>query len=243
MHDKITTGESSVVRILLGGKAVVTVRERSALTIHETRTTSTIEISSGKVALAVAKTLMKPGDSVQIKTPNAMAGVRGTMVVVDVTGPVQVGGSVTTRFTLLTGIVDVTHLDAGTRQPAGQPLTLHPLQTITVTGHTPPGAATAISRAEAQKIASEYEVSLPTPPPTSNREVMERQIAQAAKEVEALARTLARGEQGPSSATQGTDGGSSGSGSGSSGSGISGSGISGKSGSGGSGSSGSGRRR
>jgi hypothetical protein len=115
VHDKITTGDSSVVRILLGGKAVVTVRERSALTIHETRTTSTIEISSGKIALAVAKTLMKPGDSVQIKTPNAMAGIRGTMVVADVVRPVQVGGSVTTRFTLLTGIVDVMHLDAGHR--------------------------------------------------------------------------------------------------------------------------------
>ena len=47
IQDHIVTGESSLVRILLGGKAVITVRERSALTIHETPTTSTIEISAG----------------------------------------------------------------------------------------------------------------------------------------------------------------------------------------------------
>jgi hypothetical protein len=186
VQDNIVTGESSIVRILLGGKAVVTVRERSALTIHETPTTSTIEISSGKIALAVAKDRMKPGESVQIKTPNAMAGVRGTVVIADVAEPVQVGGSVTTRFTLLTGIVDVTRLDAGTGQPTGQPVMLHPLQTIAVTGHTPPGAARAISRAEAQKITSDYKVSLPTPPPAANTEVTGRQVELAVQHSAAL---------------------------------------------------------
>jgi len=186
IQDNIVTGESSIVRILLGGKAVVTVRERSALTIHETSTTSTIEISSGKIALAVAKDRMKPGESVQIKTPNAMAGVRGSVVIADVAEPVQVGGSITTRFTLLTGIVDVAQLDGGTGQPTGQPVMLHPLQTIAVTGHTPPGAARAISRAEAQKIASDYKVSLPTPPPVANTEVTEQQIELAVQHSAAL---------------------------------------------------------
>src|SRR5688572_22500141 len=45
VQDRITTGEQSVARILLGGKAVVTVRERSELTISETATTSTLEVS------------------------------------------------------------------------------------------------------------------------------------------------------------------------------------------------------
>src|ERR671919_2031252 len=176
VQDHIVTGSSSIVRILLGGKAVVTVRERSALTIHETPTTSTIEISSGKIALAVARSRMKPGESIQIKTPNALAGVRGTMVVTEVTPPVEVGGSVTTRVTLLTGIVDVARLDASTGGPAGRVVTLQPLQTIAVTGDTPLGAVRTISRAEAQAIAAEYEVSLPTPPPGANAGVTERHI-------------------------------------------------------------------
>src|SRR5689334_7999209 len=105
IKDQIVTGEQSIVRILLGGKAVVTIRERSALTIHESPMTSTIEISSGRVALAVAKDRMKPGESVQMKTPNAIAGVRGTVVIAEVTPSSRPDANVTTRYTLLTGIV------------------------------------------------------------------------------------------------------------------------------------------
>jgi hypothetical protein len=175
LQDHIVTGERSLVRILLGGKAVVTVRERSALTIHETPTTSTIEIGSGKIALAVAKARMKPGESVQIRTPNAMAGVRGTVVIAEVT-PDPANGAITTRFTLLTGIVDVARLDAGTGQPTGTPVTLQPLQAITVTGAMPASAVRAISRAEAQSLAADYKVSLPPPPPPANTQVTEQQI-------------------------------------------------------------------
>ena len=186
IQDHIVTGESSIVRILLGGKAVVTVRERSALTIHETPTTSTIELGSGKIALAVAKDRMKPGESVQIKTPNAMAGVRGTVVIADVALPTQDGTPLTTRFTLLTGIVDVSRVDGGTGQPAGQPVMLHPLQTVAVIGSQAPGAVQSISRAEAQSIAAEYKVTLPAPPAPANAQVMEHQIELAVKHAAAV---------------------------------------------------------
>jgi hypothetical protein len=184
VHDHIVTGGSAIVRILLGGRAVVTVRERSALTIHETPTTSTIEIGSGKIALAVARDRMKPGESVQIKTPNAMAGVRGTVVIADVAAPA--GGAVTTRFTLLTGIVDVARLDAATGQATGQLVTLRPLQTIAVTGGLPPGAVRALGSHEAQSIADDYKVVLPPPPPSANAQVTEQQIELAVQHSAAL---------------------------------------------------------
>jgi hypothetical protein len=186
IQDHIVTGESSIVRILLGGKAVVTVRERSALTIHETPTTSTIELGSGKIALAVAKDRMKPGESVQIKTPNAMAGVRGTVVIADVALPAPGGTPLTTRFTLLTGIVDVSRVDAGTGQTAGQPVLLHPLQTVAVIGTQAPGAVQPISRAEAQSIAADYKVTLPAPPAPANAQVMEHQVELAVKHAAAV---------------------------------------------------------
>jgi hypothetical protein len=185
-RDHIVTGESSIVRILLGGKAVVTIRERSALTIHETPTTSTVEIDSGKIAVAVAKDRMRPGDSVQIRTPNAMAGIRGTVLIADVTPPARGRGDVTTRFTLLTGIVDVSQLDAGTGLPTGQPLTLHPLQAVTVSGHTPPGAVRTLSRSEATAIAAQYKVSIPAPPLPANTQVTEQQVELAVQHSAAL---------------------------------------------------------
>jgi hypothetical protein len=201
VEDKITTGDSSLVRILLGGKAVVTVRERSALTIHETPTTSTLELTSGKIALAVAKDRMKPGESVQIKTSNAMCGVRGTVVIAEVEPPSQPGDGVTSRFTLLTGIVDVSRLNPSTGHPTGQQIMLNPLQTIGVAGGLPLGAVRTLSRAEAQKIASDYKVSIPTPPAPANAQVTERQVEHAKQHAAALART----EPGPNGVTHGTD--------------------------------------
>jgi FecR protein len=184
VHDHITTGDSSIVRILLGGKAVVTVREHSALTIHETPTTSTIEVSSGKIALAVARSRMKPGESVQIKTPNAMAGVRGTVVIAEVT--TLPTGPVSSRFALLSGIVDVSRLDGRGGQPTGAGVTLQPLQSIVVTGATPPGAVHTLSGAEAQALAADYKLSLPVAPPPANTQVTEQQVDHAVQHISTL---------------------------------------------------------
>jgi hypothetical protein len=183
VQDRIVTGESSTVRILLGGKAVITVRERSTLTISETPTTSTVEVGTGKIALAVAKDRMRPGESVEIKTPNAVAGVRGTVVIAEVS-PAARGGDVTSRFTLLTGIVDVAMLDPITGRPTGAAVTLRPLQGVGVTRQL--SAIRSLSRTEAQSIASDYKVSVPTPPPAANTQVMERQVDQAVQHTAAI---------------------------------------------------------
>jgi len=109
LNDKIVTGDRSIARMLLGGKAVVTVRERSVLTITEIPGKSTIEIESGKIALAVAREKMRPGEQIEIKTPNATAGVRGTVVVTEVSraGAQLTPGlpAVVTNFYVLRGVI------------------------------------------------------------------------------------------------------------------------------------------
>ena len=121
--DRIVTGDNSIARILLGGKAVVTVRERSALTISESARTATIDVTAGKIALAVVKERMKAGEQIDIRTPNAVAGIRGTVVITEVSQATsQVGQPVkgfTTTITVLTGTIEVRQLDAITRQPVG----------------------------------------------------------------------------------------------------------------------------
>src|SRR5262250_944527 len=49
VNDKVVTGDQSLARMLLGGKAVVTVRERSSLTITETPGKATIDLEAGKI--------------------------------------------------------------------------------------------------------------------------------------------------------------------------------------------------
>jgi hypothetical protein len=183
VHDRITTGDQSIARILLGGKAVVTVRERSQLTISETATTSTLEVTGGKIALAVNKSRMRPGDVVEIKTPNAVAAVRGTVVITEVAAAPE--GGVASTFTLLTGLVDVTLLDPNGR-PTGNAVKMTPRDTVAVRGFTPPSAPRSITRKEAESIASDYRVNLREPSVGINADVTERQVKEAAARSAAL---------------------------------------------------------
>ena len=130
MNDRVVTGDRSLARLLLGGKAVVTVRERSALTITEVPGRSTIDLDSGKVAVAVAKDKMQPGEQIEVKTPNAVAAVRGTVFIAEVirasASANNAQGGTTANFYVLTGQVAVT---SGT-----QVITVGPNNFATVTG-------------------------------------------------------------------------------------------------------------
>ena len=141
-QDVITTGDRSLARMLLGGKAVVTVRERSVLTITEVPGRSTIALESGKFALAVAREKMGPNEEIQIRTPNAVAGVRGTVVVTEI---VQQGAqtgvalpAVQTNFFVLRGTIVAQPFDAGAGRPLGTPLQVGTLQSYSGAGLAPP---------------------------------------------------------------------------------------------------------
>ena len=120
-RDRISTGEKSIVRVLLGGKAVVTARELSVLTINEEPLRSTVILDSGKVGASVLKDRMKPGETIEFRTPNAVAVVRGTVLVVEVTeGPVPANGGpapITTTVSVIRGAVDVFAIKGGTITP------------------------------------------------------------------------------------------------------------------------------
>jgi len=118
VRDRVVTGEQSFARLLLGGKAVISIRERSAVTITEVPGRSTVEIESGKIALSVARDRMLPGEIINIKTPNAIAGVRGTVVVAQVTYRL---GQPFTNLWVLRGIIDAIHTNV-TGAPLSQPV-------------------------------------------------------------------------------------------------------------------------
>jgi hypothetical protein len=183
VQDRITTGDQSLARILLGGKAVVTVREHSSLTITDTGNTATVDIASGKIALAVAKDRMKPGDVINVKTPNAVAGVRGTVLITEVVQATAAAadppGTVTTRFTLLTGIVDVSLLDPTTGRPGTSRFTLNPLQTLGIVGFTPPQGPRSITQAQGTQAANDYKVPLKDAPAGANAQITDRQVENA----------------------------------------------------------------
>jgi hypothetical protein len=131
--DRIITKERSMVHVLMGGKALLTVRELSVVTVTEEGGRATVELQSGKVGLAVVRERMKPGDVIEVQTPHAVAAVRGTVLVVEIV-PSPAGGELDTNgaFTnvhLLHGKLDVSLRS----NPGGAPVRLETLQTVTVT--------------------------------------------------------------------------------------------------------------
>src|SRR3989442_2743815 len=138
VDDKVTTGDQSIARMLLGGKAVVTVRERSTLTITEVPGKATIELDAGKIALAVARDRMKAGESIEVRTANAVAGVRGTVLVAEVSrATAQVGGpppALVTTFTVLSGQVQGFLRDQTTGAIVGAPVLIGTLQQFRLAG-------------------------------------------------------------------------------------------------------------
>jgi hypothetical protein len=175
--DRITTGDASLARVLLGGKALVTVRERSVLTITEKPNVSTVDVRSGRIAIAVMRDRMKPGEVIEIRTPNAIAAIRGTVVVTEVSPATSDAGAnvhaVTTTITVLKGLVEVQRFDRLTRHTTGATYSVGALQSLRVTGSAPARAVQTITRERAHRLMQEFRPDPPQHVPTTKASVSE----------------------------------------------------------------------
>lgn len=103
LGDRITTSAQSLVRTFLGTQAVLTMRELSTLTIAAQVGEAAVTLDSGKIAYAVHRALKPPGETHEIRTPNAVVRASDTMFVVEIERRPGRGGVPTT--------VVVTHVD------------------------------------------------------------------------------------------------------------------------------------
>jgi hypothetical protein len=166
VQDTVATGDRALARMLLGGKAVVTVREFSTITITEVPGKSIVDISSGKMSLSVARERMRPGEVIDIRTPNAVVSVRGTVVVAEVGRAAS--GEITSGFTVMRGTVDVNRIDAS-RTAVGPPVQVGLQQRVDVDGSQatrPIPAAQAVPPAGIQRINQEFPPKFNRPPAT-----------------------------------------------------------------------------
>jgi len=185
LYDRVATGERSMARILLGGKAVVTARERSILTITAVPGAATLDLESGRLLLAVAKGAMRPGESIDIKTRNAVIGIRGTVVIADfVPGDARDGSDDATVFTILRGAVEVAQVDPLTTRPTGASLRLGALQSVKLTGSRFPEVNT-ISAEQAKRMTQGFAMPIQVTPETS-KPVAEMHAAQVERELTSL---------------------------------------------------------
>lgn len=181
VHDRIVTGSDSLARVLLGGKALLTVREQSQLVVNEVPGVTTIDMGSGRFMMAVVKGRMKPGESIEIKTPNAVAGIRGTVFVVEVTGT---GNRVKTNLTVLRGLVEVTPLDLASKRPVGPSVNVGALQSVGISGMAAPQLR-AITPDAAQRLGNDYKVKR-VDPAQVKAVLPEAHVEQMAKDAAAM---------------------------------------------------------
>ena len=155
----IATGENAFARILLGGKAIVTMQERSSLQISEDLSTSTLLVTEGRIAVAVARELTRTGELIEIKTPTALASSRGAVVITGVTKGV-------TTFTVIRGLVDVARIDPLSNRPVGPRIMLRAQQEVTIpaTGLLKPLPAKAGAM---QRLDTEFQLGNSDAPPGS----------------------------------------------------------------------------
>ncbi len=85
-RDVIDTQRESTARLLLKGQSTLTIRELSRVELREgvvpadpTKTLSIVSLLAGKLRAIVARDLMR-GDEMELRSPNAIAAVRGTDV-------------------------------------------------------------------------------------------------------------------------------------------------------------------
>ena len=201
VRDHIATAEKSVVRVLLGGKALVTVRELSSLTITEETGRSTVDLTSGKIAMGVVRQRMRPGEVIEIRTPNAIAAIRGTVLVVElIPAPGGVAGRprYTTKVHVLRGLVEV----SDPNNPGAPAAKVGTLQSWSRTG-SEPSSETSLSPAAAEQVFADLR-SVPQiaeGPPEFMAAVTTREQAKALAVAEFLAPEMAGagagGDSGP----------------------------------------------
>jgi hypothetical protein len=192
VRDRIATGKDAFARILLGGRAVVTIREYSAVTITEVPGVATVDVGSGRVAVAVARERMRPGDLVEVRTPNAVAGIRGTVIVAEVFDARR------SVITVLKGVIDVTRLDAG--RAAGPSTVLNALQQVTIGGAV--SAPLPVPSDAAQRMGAEFRaVPLRRVPDVTTAAVGQVEMERVAKDLGVVAG--APGSTGKATSAQG----------------------------------------
>jgi hypothetical protein len=84
-RDRIATAEHALVKLLLGGEAVVTVRELSRVELVEDGARAVADVTAGRIGLSVAARNPAGPRPLAVRSPNAIAAVRGTVIVADVT--------------------------------------------------------------------------------------------------------------------------------------------------------------
>jgi hypothetical protein len=131
VRDLIATGDGARAEIVLGGKVVVAIGERSRFTISEIPGRAVLFLETGQLAISVEARRIRQGESIDVRTSNAIAIVRGdARLTVQVVPPMSAGGPLVTHVDVVDGSASVVMPGP----PASPAIALRASDGITITG-------------------------------------------------------------------------------------------------------------
>lgn len=190
-RDVITTRDNSQVRILFGSKSTVTVSALSRLgitgTLGSAGTLRTIhELIEGEIMVNAPLGLSRRGDKIQIRTPNALASLRGGSLVTRCNSRPN-SGTFGCEFTTLSGKVTIA--------PAGRdPITLSADASMDIKGRSASelhvGTMVKRSPDRMREMIRESELRAAVRNESNQQEIAEAQTNQAAQLSSAIVQAL-----------------------------------------------------
>jgi hypothetical protein len=196
--DIIKTADQSTVRLLLRAKALLTVQQRSILTLGEEHGNLTVRLETGQVGASVAGQRLQAGEVLQIETSNVQAAFGRGNVIVNTS---KSAGRVQTTVYVLDGSADISLRSAATRRSvkiAGH-------NKLTVVGNAL-GSPQALSAAQSAQLLAELRATAPqhlsNTPPQIERVIVKSGRAEAAKQAKLVAKQVKEtgvASQGPES--------------------------------------------
>ena len=156
VRDRITTGKESLIRVLLGGQTTVTARELSVVTLTDTADRARVGLDAGGAALDVAPVRAASARPIEVRTPNAIAAVRGTVLTVEVLRLSGRGATFVTTVSVFTGAVDV----MASRVPSPKRVRVNAGQSVVVTGDVV-GPVRPIDGVTARRLVADFALTGP----------------------------------------------------------------------------------
>jgi hypothetical protein len=182
--DIIRTADQSTVRLLLRAKALLTVQQRSILTLGEEQGNLTVRLETGQIGVSVAGQRLQAGEVLQIETSNVQAAFGHGNVVVNTS---KSAGRVQTTVYVLDGSADISLRSAATRRSVK--MASH--NKLTVVGNAL-GSPQALSAALSTQLLAELRASAPqhlsNTPPQIERVIVKSGRAEAAKQAKLVAK-------------------------------------------------------
>jgi hypothetical protein len=183
--DIIRTADQSVVRLLLRQKALMTVQQRSVLTLREEHGTPTVVLETGQIGVSVADRRLLAGDVLQIETPNVQAALGPGNVIVNTS---KVSGRVQTTVYVVDGSVEISVPGTAARRS----VKVEAPRKLTVVGKAL-GNARTLSSAESTQLLAQLRTASPqhlNAPPEIERVIVQHGRTEAAKQEKLVAKQV-----------------------------------------------------